>query len=72
VAAAHEYAVGGAAWAEHANDDAATAVISGQPLLAGIHWLAANSSWLTPLIVPAVLLACGAALLLMYRRQPRR
>jgi RNA polymerase sigma factor (sigma-70 family) len=70
-AVAQEYAVGGAAWAEHANDDAAKSVISDQPLLVALHWLEANASWLTPLIVPVFLLACGAALLLMYRRQPR-
>ena len=71
VAVAHEHAVGGAAWAGHVNDDAAAAIVSGQPLAAAVHWLAANWAWVVPLTVPVSLLVCGAALLLMYRRGPR-
>lgn len=72
MAAAHDYAVGPAALAAHANDDAALAVIADQPLTAATQWLAVNGSWLALTIVLAILLMGGAALLLMYRREPRR
>jgi hypothetical protein len=68
-AVAHDYAVGVAAWATHVNDGAATAAISGQPMSAAIRWSMANGAWLAPMTVAAVLLGCGAALLLMYRRE---
>jgi RNA polymerase sigma factor (sigma-70 family) len=67
-ALAHEYAVGGAASALHANDDAARAVLLDHPLVQGMQWYMANSTWLLGLLVLLSLLGPLTMIPLLYRR----
>jgi RNA polymerase sigma factor (sigma-70 family) len=69
LAVAHDYAIGAVAWARHANDDPARAVLLNQPLPSALQWFQANPAWITPATTLAVLLACSGALLLMYRHE---
>ena len=67
-AIAHDYAVGGEASAQHANDEAAQAVLLAHPLVRGTKWYMANTSWCTTVIVLLSVLPTPVMLLLMYRR----
>lgn len=67
-AVAHDYAVGGAAFARHANDQAAKAVLLDHPLAAAMQWYVANQAWGTAVIVLLSVVMPGVILSLMYRR----
>jgi hypothetical protein len=69
VAFAHDFAVGGAAWALHANDAAAEDLLLVHPLWRGWQWYLANLAWLVPSWVVLLVLGYIGALRLMYRRE---
>jgi hypothetical protein len=66
LAVAHDHAAGAVAWARHANDEQARAVLLDHPLTPTLEWLQANLAWTTPVAILTVLLACSVVLL-MYR-----
>jgi hypothetical protein len=43
LAVAHDYALGGAAFAAHANDQAARDVLFAQPITSVMRWLSGNA-----------------------------
>ncbi len=61
--------MGGQAWAEHANDAAAQAVLLNQPLVTGIQWYVAHVAWVVAAVITLVLLTFAAIIPLMYRRE---
>jgi len=69
-AVARDFAVGGAAWAEHVNDEAAKAVVNGHPLTDGMLWYSAHAVWPALGIVGLALALSLGLMNLMYRRRP--
>jgi hypothetical protein len=72
LAVAHDYAVGGVAWAEHANDAAAKAALLAHPAVSTFDWYVANAAWMIPSLVLGFLVFCGAMVRIMYRPDTER